>query len=174
MHGPSSVSGNRSKVTTNESGDRSRHFLRSNLRIIESARAVFPIKTALQLAGITGYPVRTVERWLTGKVKIPADGFVSLLQSDNGRDFLAGVMTDATPRWWLQLKAFFGAIDLAVAQRIHRRKMKALLDGDFASQIPHAALFQDEEFYGAQPSPPRLWPSASRQLDPAVAASKKR
>lgn len=136
------------------SGGRSRNFLRSNLKIVEKARELYPVKTALQLAEITGYPQRTVEYWLTGDKKIPTDAFVALLHSDQGREFLAGVMTDATPRWWLQLKAFFGAIDLAVAQRIHRRKMKALLDGDFAQQIPHAALFQDEEFYSAQPAPP--------------------
>ncbi len=136
------------------SGVRSRNFLRSNLKIVETARELYPVKTAMQLAEITGYPQRTVEYWLTGDKKIPTDAFVALLHSDQGREFLAGVMTDATPRWWLQLKAFFSAIDLAVAQRIHRRKMKALLDGDFAQQIPHAALFQDEEFYSAQPSPP--------------------
>lgn len=130
-------------------------MLRSNLRIVEKAREVFPIKTAMQLAEITGYPLRTVESWLTGKVKIPADAFVALLHSDSGRDFLAGVMTDATPRWWLRLKAFIGAVDLAVEQRIQRRKLKALLDGDFSQQVPHAALLQDEEFYSAQPSPHR-------------------
>ncbi|HEY1980724.1 MAG TPA: hypothetical protein VGH13_11605 [Xanthobacteraceae bacterium] len=123
------------------------------MKIVDKAREIFPVKTAAQLADITGYPLRTVEYWLTGNSKIPTDAFVALLHSDHGREFLAGVMTDATPRWWLQLKAFFGAIDLAVAQRIHRRKMKALLDADFASQIPHAALFQDEEFYSAQPQP---------------------
>ena len=30
-----------------------------------------------------------------------------------------------------------------------------LLDGDFAQQIPYATLFQDEEFYRAQPAPAR-------------------
>jgi hypothetical protein len=139
---------------------RSRRRLRSNVLIIDRARELFPIKTAQQLAEITGYPLRTVEAWLTGNVKIPTDAFVALLHSDYGRDFIAAVMTDATPRWWLQLKAFFNAIDLAVAQRAHRRKMKALLDADYASQIPHAALFQDEEFYGAQPAPPRQLPRA--------------
>lgn len=134
---------------------RSRKRLRSNVLIIDRARELFPVKTAMQLSEITGYPLRTVESWLTGTVKIPTDAFVALLHSDYGRDFIAAVMTDGTPRWWLQLKAFFNAIDLAVAQRAHRRKMKALLDADYASQIPHAALFQDEEFYGAQPSPPR-------------------
>lgn len=154
------------KGTATDSG-RSRSLLRSNLKIIDTARELYPVKTALHLSDITGYSPRAVEYWLTGKVKIPSDAFVALLHSDQGREFLAGVMTDATPRWWLQLKAFFGAIDLAVAQRIHRRKMKALLDGDFAQQIPHAALFQDEEFYSAQPSP-------HRQLDRPVVRGKTR
>lgn len=155
MARPSAMLTNSANGAALESCGRSRRKLRSNMMIVETARAVFPVKTALQLAEITGYPLRTVESWMTGLVKIPADAFVILLHSDHGREFLAGVMTDATPRWWLQLKAFFGAIDLAVAQRIHRRKMKALLDADYSQQIPHAALFQDEEFYGAQPAPPR-------------------
>jgi hypothetical protein len=151
----SATTGTAANFNTAGNCGRSRRKLRSNAQIIDLARELFPIKTALQLAGITGYPLRTVEGWLTGTVKIPTDAFVALLHSDYGRDFIAAVMTDAAPRWWMQLKAFFGAIDLAVAQRIHRRKMKALLDADYASQIPHAALFQDEEFYGAQPAPPR-------------------
>jgi hypothetical protein len=149
----SAIMNNCANLTTAGNCVRSRRRLRSNVLIIDRAREIFPIKTAQQLAEITGYPLRTVESWLTGTVKIPTDAFVSLLHSDYGRDFLAAVMTDATPRWWLQLKAFFNAIDLAVAQRAHRRKMKALLDADYASQIPHAALFQDEEFYSAQPAP---------------------
>lgn len=149
----SATASNFAKSEAATSCGRSRSFLRSNLKIIDKARELYPVKTALQLSEITGYPQRTVEYWLTGKSKIPTDAFVALLHSDQGREFLAGVMTDATPRWWLQLKAFFNAIDLAVAQRIHRRKMKALLDGDFAQQVPYAALFQDEEFYSAQPSP---------------------
>jgi hypothetical protein len=167
MPRPSATTDDCANLDTAGNCGRSRRMLRSNLRIVDAARAAFPVKTALQLAEITGCPVRTVESWLTGRVKIPADAFVDLLHSENGREFLAGVMTDATPRWWLQLKAFFGAIDLAVAQRIHRRKMKALLDGDFSQQISHAALFQDEEFYGAQPSP-------ARQLHRSVRRTKTR
>lgn len=155
MTAPSVTTDDFAKIGTAASCGRSRKKLRSNVQIIDCARGLFPNKTALKLAEITGQPLRTVEGWLTGTVKIPTDAFVALLHSDYGRDFIAAVMADATPRWWLQLKAFFGAIDLAVAQRIQRRKMKALLDADYASQIPHAALFQDEEFYSAQPSPPR-------------------
>lgn len=164
---PSPAMPNFAKNETATSCGRSRNFLRSNLKIIDKARELYPVKTALQLSEITGYPQRTVEYWLTGKSKIPTDAFVALLHSDQGREFLASVMTDATPRWWMQLKAFFNAIDLAVAQRIHRRKMKALLDGDFAQQIPYASLFQDEEFYGAQPSP-------ARRMDSAVVRGKAR
>jgi hypothetical protein len=153
MHGSSGRSSNSAKIEPATSGVRHRRKLRSNSQIIDCARGIFLVKTALQLAEITGYPLRTVESWLTGAVKIPSDAFVALLHSEHGRDFLSAVMAGSTWRWWLQLKAFFGAIDLAVAQRIHRRKMKALLDDDFANQIPHAALFQDEEFYSAQPSP---------------------
>lgn len=155
MPRPSATTDNCANLRTAENCGRSRRMLRSNLRIVETARSVFPIKTALELVDITGYPTRTVESWLTGKVKIPADAFIALLHSEHGRDFLAGVMVDAQWKWWLQLKAFFSAIDLAVAQRIQRRKMKALLDADFASQIPYASLFQDEEFYSAQPAPAR-------------------
>lgn len=138
-----------------ESGVRSRQKRRSNLRLVATAREVFPIKTAPQLAEITGYPLRTVERWLTGDVKVPTDAFVSLLHSDYGRTFLAGVMADAEPRWWVKLKAFFNALDVMAMQRATRRKLKEALDADYASQIPHAALFQDPEFYSAQPTPPR-------------------
>ncbi|HXJ02904.1 MAG TPA: hypothetical protein VNH44_16915 [Micropepsaceae bacterium] len=155
MAGLSATTADCARIETAGSCGRSRKKLRSNVLIFDRARELFPTKTALQLVEITGCPLRTVESWMEGSVKIPSDALVDLLRSDYGREFLSAVMADATPRWWLQLKAFFGAIDLAVAQRIHRRKMKALLDADFASQIPHAALFQDEDFYGAQPAPPR-------------------
>jgi hypothetical protein len=132
---------------------RSRRKLRSNVQIVDCARGLFPIKTASQLSEITGYPLRTVEAWLTGAVKIPTDAFVALLHTDYGREFFAAVMTDAEPRWWIKLKAFFNAIDVMAMQRATRRKLKEALDADYADQIPHAALFQDEEFYSSQPAP---------------------
>jgi hypothetical protein len=135
---------------------RSRRNLRSNVRLVATARELFPIKTAPQLAEITGYPLRTVEAWLTGSVKIPTDAFVALLHSDYGREFLAGVMADAEPRWWMKLKAFFRALDVMSMQRATRRKLKEALDADHSFSFPHAAMLQDEEFYSAQPAPPRV------------------
>jgi hypothetical protein len=153
MHGSSRKADKLAKTGTDDSVGNNPRGRRLNSHVMRISRDCFPVKTAHHLSEVTGYSVRACERWLSERVVIPADALAALLHSESGRDFLAAVMTDNTPRWWLQLKAFFGAIDLAVAQRIHRRKMKALLDDDFANQIPHAALFQDEEFYSAQPSP---------------------
>lgn len=128
---------------------------RLNSDLMRKSRDVFPVKTAHHLADITGYSVRACERWLSERVVIPGDALASLIQSEWGRDFLSAVMTDNTPRWWLQLKAWIGAVDLASAERKHRRKLRELLDD--ANQAPGAAamLLQDEPFYAGQPNPLR-------------------
>jgi hypothetical protein len=128
---------------------------RLNADLMRKSRDLFPVKTAHHLADITGYSVRACERWLSDRVVIPSDALALLIQSEWGRDFLAAVMTDNTPRWWLQLKAWIGAIDLAAAERKHRRKLRELLDD--ANQAPGAAamLLQDEDFYSGQPYPAR-------------------
>jgi hypothetical protein len=134
---------------------------RLNSDLMRKSRDVFPVKTAHHLADITGYSVRACERWLSESVVIPSDAMASLLQSEWGRDFLAAVMTDYTPRWWLKLKAWIGAVDLAAAERKHRRKLRELLDD--ANEAPGAAalLLQDEDFYSGQPYPAR--PMARRR-----------
>jgi hypothetical protein len=89
------------------------------------------------------------------------------IQSEWGRDFLSAVMTDNTPRWWMQLKAWIGAVDLASAERKHRRKLRELLDD--ANQAPGAAalLLQDEDFYAGQPFPVRSLAAKKRVLSPS-------
>lgn len=126
---------------------------RLNADLMRKSRDVFPVKTAHHLADITGYSVRACERWLSESVVIPSDAMASLLQSEWGRDFLAAVMTDYTPRWWLKLKAWIDAVDLAAAERKHRRKLRELLDD--ANQAPGTAalLLQDEDFYSGRLHP---------------------
>lgn len=128
---------------------------RLNADVMRKSRDVFPVKTAHHLAEITGYSVRACERWLSERVVIPGDALASLIQSEWGREFLAAVMTDNTPRWWLQLKAWIKAIDYAAAERKQRRKLRELLDD--ANQAPGSAalLLQDEDFYSGQPYPVR-------------------
>ena len=143
------------KTGTDDSVGEDRRGRRLNADLMRKSRDVFPVKTAHHLADITGYSVRACERWLSESVVIPSDAMASLLQSEWGRDFLAAVMTDYTPRWWLKLRAWIDAVDLAAAERKHRRKLRELLDD--ANQAPGAAalLLQDEDFYSGQPYPVR-------------------
>jgi hypothetical protein len=146
---------NCAKSGTDDCVGQNRRGSRLNADIMRISRDRFPVKTAHHLADITGYSVRACERWLSERVVIPGDALASLIQSEWGRDFLAAVMTDNTPRWWMQLKAWMQAIDLAAAERKHRRKLRELLDD--ANQAPGAAalLLQDEDFYSGQPNPVR-------------------
>ncbi len=136
---------------------------RMNSDVMRKSRDLFPVKTAHHLADITGYSVRACERWLSERVVIPGDALALLIQSEWGRDFLSAVMTDNTPRWWLKLKAWMQAIDLAAAERKHRRKLRELLDD--ANEAPGAAalLLQDEDFYSGQPYPARPMGSKYRR-----------
>lgn len=149
------------KTGTDDCVGQYRRGRRLNADLMRKSRDVFPVKTAHHLADITGYSVRACERWLSERVVIPGDALGSLIQSEWGRDFLAAVMTDNTPRWWLKLKAWIEAVDLAAAERKQRRKLRELLDD--ANQAPGTAalLLQDEDFY-------------SRRLQPAHSPSRRR
>jgi hypothetical protein len=125
---------------------------------MQKSRDLFSVKTAHHLSDITGYSVRACEAWLSEKVVIPSDALAALIQSEWGRDYLVSVMADNTPRFWLQLKAWWTSIDLAAAELKHRRKLRELLDETAAAQAytPQnsiAATFQDEAFYRGQPAP---------------------
>jgi hypothetical protein len=118
------------------------------------SRGVFPVKTSQYLADITGYSVRACERWLSESVVIPSDALAALLHCEQGREFLAAVMTDNTPRWWLQLKAWAKAVDYRTAEIKQRRVLRELLDDAAASKTDSPAfLIQDEDFYRGQPAP---------------------
>jgi hypothetical protein len=143
------------KIDTDDIVGQTRRGSRLNADLMRKSRDLFPVKTAHHLADITGYSVRACERWLSDRVVIPSDALALLIQSEWGRDFLAAVMTDNTPRWWLQLKAWIQAIDRAAAERKHRRKLRELLDD--ANQAPYSAaqLLQDGPFFEGQPYPAR-------------------
>lgn len=143
------------KTGTDDIVGQTRRGSRLNADVMRKSREVFPVKTAHHLADITGYSVRACERWLSDRVVIPSDALALLIQSEWGRDFLAAVMTDNTPRWWLQLKAWIQAIDLAAAERKHRRKLRELLDDANEAKGTAALLLQDEDFYSSRLQPTR-------------------
>jgi len=151
-----------------------RNKLRTNLEIAQTARRLFPLKTALELVEITGYPQRTVEYWLTGGAKIPSDAIAMLLRSEWGVDFLGVLLGDACPSWWRKTLAYFAALDAMSLQRRARRKLREAIDADrdtsAAIARADALLVQDKDFYGAHHAALR---SVARVSHRAVAPARK-
>lgn len=146
---------NAKNSTTYSCGNRPR-ALRLNAALMRKSRSLFSVKTAFHLSDITGYSVRACENWLSEKVVIPSDALAFLLHSEWGREFLATVMADNTPRWWKQLSAWIGAIDLALAEKKLRRKRKELLDEiEYLPATSFAETLHDPEFTRAQVIPSR-------------------
>lgn len=131
-----------------------RRGLRLNSAVMQKSRDVFPIKTAQHLADITGYSLRACEYWLAGGAVIPSDALASLLHSEWGRDFLAAVMTDAAPKWWLAVRAWIKKVSFEAMQRQHQREMRELLD-DSQPAPSTAQMLSDPDYYGGLAAPPR-------------------
>jgi hypothetical protein len=121
---------------------------------MRKSRDVFPVKTAHHLADITGYSTRAAERWLSEKVIIPSDALAALIQSQWGREYLAAVMTDSTPRWWLVFKAHLKRISFEAAEALQARKYQELLNEEAEARSHRTTpLFQDDPFFEGQPAP---------------------
>lgn len=150
-------------VTADHCGNRVR-ALRLNRSVMQKTRDIFPVKTAHYLADITGYSLRSCEYWLSEKVVVPSDALAALIQSEWGRDYLAAVMADSTPRWWLVLKALLKRMSADAARAHQEKTYREMLDeeAEVARAYPTAPMFQDDSFYAGQPSPPR--PLAKRRL----------
>lgn len=157
MNATSAITPNRANfVTADHCGNR-RRALRLNSAVMQKSRDVFPLKTAHHLADITGYSLRTVEYWLSEKAVLPADALAALIQSEWGRDYLAAVMAETTPKWWLRVKALLKRISFDAAQAAQAREYKALLDeeAEATRARPATPRFQDDPFYEGQASPAR-------------------
>jgi len=154
----SATTANFAKAGTEERFGNRRRALRLNSVVMQKSRDLFPVKTAQHLSDLTGYSVRACEAWLSEKVVIPSDALAVLIQSHRGRDYLVTVMMENTPRWWLQLKAWWLSLDYAAAEIKRRRKLRELLDDEAYATAPQdsaALLLHDEAFYSGQPSPHR-------------------
>lgn len=76
-------------------------WLESVMRVLH---AVYPVKTAANIAVRAGTTTRAAEYWIAGKRDMNADAFVALLSSDNGDKVLEAVMLSLPkrerPHWW--------------------------------------------------------------------------
>jgi hypothetical protein len=126
-----------------------RRALRLNAQVMQKSRDCWPVKTALHLSEITGYSVRACEGWLGGNVVLPTDALAALMQSEQGREFLACVMTDYTPRWWTVLQSFFRRITAEENRaRAEREYMEMLNEQQTdAREGPRSAWISDPVFH---------------------------
>lgn len=143
------------KIETEQPCGNRRRALRLNAAVMRKSRDLFCVKTAMHLSDITGYSVRACENWLSERVVIPSDALALLLHSEWGRDFLAVVMADNTPKWWRRFRAWLEAVDDAEIIRKIRRKQRDQFDADFAPAPSFAQMLYDPEFNGAQVAPAR-------------------
>ena len=124
---------------------------------MQISRGLFPLKTAHHLSEITGYSLRSCEYWLSENSVLPADALAALIQSEWGREFVAGLMTQSTPRWWLTLKAHLKRISFEAQEALQARKYQELLNEEAEARRSSttAQIFQDQPFFEGQPSPYR-------------------
>jgi hypothetical protein len=157
----SAVSTNRANfVTADDCGNR-RRALRLNASVMQKSRDVFPLKTAFHLAEITGYSLRTCEYWLSEKVAIPSDALAALIRSEWGRQYLAAVMAETTPKWWRTLNSYLRRISVDAMKAAQEREYRLMLEEEARIHAYHAApRHQDDDFYESLPAPPS--PMAAR------------
>lgn len=87
---------------------RSRNFLRRGSVVMQTARGLFPSKTARHLSGITGDPVRTWEYWLS-KERLPGEALGALFQSEHGLAFLDALCSGSP--WWRKVRRALAAAE---------------------------------------------------------------
>jgi hypothetical protein len=77
---------------------------RKGLRLVGLFRALWPTKTAVELACRTGTSQRMCEYILAERYSLSADALAALLRSDAGLAVLEQVMGAAKPAWWKRFK----------------------------------------------------------------------
>jgi hypothetical protein len=98
-------------------------------QVIAAAQALWPRKTAAELALRSGASVRTCERWIGERCGLSAEALAELLRSEDGLKFLEAVMGDARPKWW---RMFRRQIERGQIRRDldHLRKRQDALDSE--------------------------------------------
>lgn len=71
---------------------------------IAVARALWPVKTAQNLAHKTQVSERAASFWLAGKYDMSLDAARALLRSEDGYAFPVALMGDCDARWWQRVK----------------------------------------------------------------------
>lgn len=72
--------------------------------VMAAARALWPVKTAQNLAHKTKVSERAAAFWLAGDRDMSLEAARLLLRSEDGYPFLVALMGDCDARWWQRVK----------------------------------------------------------------------
>lgn len=125
-----SAAGKANQGTETDIG-RSRNTLRVSDAVARVARAIWPNKTAAELAFRSKTSQRACEYWLARQTDLSADALAELLRSDAGLEILEAVIGDAKPKWWRQFAKTIelsrlrkAQAELRRAQEEHQRRLE--------------------------------------------------
>jgi hypothetical protein len=119
--------------------------------VIGAFKNLFPQHTRKILAGLLGLSDGAARKKLTGERAFSADELAALLRSEHGLDFLAALMADANPRWWVQVQSAFKL----GAMRRHRQQLQEAIHeaerlGNTLARAETALGVCDEDFHRPQ------------------------
>ena len=123
---PSPHPAEKANATAEACCDETRNALRLTDAVMRVAQALWPRKTASELAFRTGSSQRACEYWLSRKTEMSADALTALLRSDAGFETLEAIMGDARPDWWKQFRRTAEISTIRKAQDDARRRIERL------------------------------------------------
>ncbi|QUS39529.1 hypothetical protein RPMA_12305 [Tardiphaga alba] len=139
-------------------------FSAVSIDLTQVAKSKFPQKTWAHLASMLGLQERAAKYRVSNSRAYTADEIRTLLQSEDGLDFLAAIMADAEPKWWWWAKQVMTVASIkrrrhedeqeilkletsAPAETGARRRIKGALD---ANRNIKAAVDRAETALGVQ------------------------
>lgn len=93
---------------------------------IAEIKAIWPVKTAQNLASQTLVTERAAAFWLAGQRDMSLDAARSLLRSEHGYELLVALMGDSDARWWKRMKLYAAAAENKRALNEQAKKLERL------------------------------------------------
>jgi hypothetical protein len=94
--------------------------------VLAVIKAVWPVKTAQNLAHTTQVTERAAAFWLAGQRDMSLDAARALLRSEHGYEMLAALMGDSDARWWKRMKLYAAAAENKRALNEQAKKLERL------------------------------------------------
>ena len=122
-----------------------------NGAIIAAFKNLFPQHTRKTLADFLGLSDGAARKKLTGERALSVDELATLLRSERGLDFLAAIMNESSPKWWVTVQSAF---KLGALRRHRQQLQEAIHDaerlGDTLARAETALGVCDENFHRDQ------------------------